>query len=191
MFFVALNSIVEEYHYDPFGLNLTGIEKQGQPDDLFQFSSKEKQEEFGLNWNDHSWRYYDPQLGRFHVIDPSAESYDAWTPYNYVGDNPMLMTDPDGMDWYKDQDGKEIQIWGASGDIDGYTWSKADNTTYGLAEVTVTASRDTEATEGETLTSEEDVKTFFKEFEVNVNFEGPRDNQQINNEIKHFTLEVV
>jgi hypothetical protein len=45
--------IVQENHYDPYGLNLAGIEKQGQPDDKFQYNGKEKQEEFGLNWNDY------------------------------------------------------------------------------------------------------------------------------------------
>ncbi len=40
-------------------------------------------------------RYYDPQLGRWHVVDPVDE---FWSPYVYVGNSPILFIDPDGMD---------------------------------------------------------------------------------------------
>ncbi|MEN7549518.1 DUF6443 domain-containing protein [Rapidithrix thailandica] len=91
--------IVQENHYYPFGLNLAGLEKQGSPDHKFQYNGKEKQEEFGLNWMDYEARTMDAQLGRFHQIDPHAENYHSWTPYNYVANNPILMIDPDGKDW--------------------------------------------------------------------------------------------
>jgi RHS repeat-associated protein len=88
--------VVQENHYSPWGLNLAGIEKQGQPDLKFQYNGKEKQEEFGLNWNDYGARFYDPQLGRWHSVDPMTESQEQWNPYHYVYDNPVLRTDPDG-----------------------------------------------------------------------------------------------
>jgi RHS repeat-associated protein len=70
--------------YDPFGLNLAGIQKEGQPDDKFQYNGKEKQEEFGLNWNDYGARMYDPELGRWHGIDASSEKYENQSPYIYM-----------------------------------------------------------------------------------------------------------
>lgn len=49
---VAEPELVQENHYDPWGLNLAGIEKQGNPDHRFQYNGKEKQTELGLEWLD-------------------------------------------------------------------------------------------------------------------------------------------
>jgi RHS repeat-associated protein len=89
--------IVQENHYDPWGLNLAGIEKEGNPDHKWKFLSREQQEELSLGWVDLQARMYDPQLGRFHAIDPLVELYqEAWTPYHYSFNNPVLLSDPDG-----------------------------------------------------------------------------------------------
>jgi hypothetical protein len=37
--------------------------------------------------------------------DALAEKYYDWTPYNYVGNNPILRMDFLGLDWYTDKDG--------------------------------------------------------------------------------------
>lgn len=42
---------------------------------------------------------------RFLTVDPLAEEYYSWSPYVYVGNNPIKRTDPTGMDWYEDKDG--------------------------------------------------------------------------------------
>ncbi|MBD8388637.1 RHS repeat domain-containing protein [Dysgonomonas sp. BGC7] len=36
---------------------------------------------------------------RFLTVDPLAEKYYSWSPYVYVGNNPIIRTDPTGMDW--------------------------------------------------------------------------------------------
>lgn len=61
-----------------------------------------------LSWNhwfycvrgyDYGARFYDPQIGRWHSIDPASENghYD-YTPYAYVYNNPLIFIDPFGLD---------------------------------------------------------------------------------------------
>jgi len=52
-----------------------------------------------VNLYDYGARYYDPALGRFSTVDPALELYYDWSPYCYVGNNPIRRTDPTGMTW--------------------------------------------------------------------------------------------
>lgn len=75
----------------------------------FRYNGKEQEnKEFadgnGLETYDYGARHYEPQIGKFNTIDPHADNYHSWTPYNYVGDNPMNIIDPNGMDWASDKD---------------------------------------------------------------------------------------
>jgi hypothetical protein len=50
-------------------------------------------------------RYYNDKWGLWLGVDPMADKYPGWSPFVYCANNPVIITDPDGMDWFKDTDG--------------------------------------------------------------------------------------
>ena len=61
-----------------------------------QYNGKEWNDDFGLGLNDYGARWYASDAPRWTTIDPLAEKYYSWSPYNYVMNNPVNMIDPDG-----------------------------------------------------------------------------------------------
>jgi RHS repeat-associated protein len=90
--------LIQANHYYPFGLNQEGPwAKGGAAGNKYQYNSKELNEDFGLGWNDYGARMYDAAIGRWNTIDPLAEKYNSWSPYNYALNNSIRFIDPDGM----------------------------------------------------------------------------------------------
>ncbi|MDR1762512.1 MAG: DUF4329 domain-containing protein, partial [Dysgonamonadaceae bacterium] len=89
-------NIVQQTHYYPFGLAMSGSTGQGaQP---YKFTGKELDLENGLNLYDFDARTYDPSVGRFTSVDPLAEKYYSISPYAYCLNNPVRLIDLDGKD---------------------------------------------------------------------------------------------
>lgn len=57
---------------------------------------------------------------RFTTVDPEAEKYPHLSPYNYCGNDPVNCIDPDGRDWYQNNQ------------TSYYTWFDGDNARIGF-----------------------------------------------------------
>ena len=99
--------------YYAFGMAHTGIQAISNPgsDNKYRYNGKELQGEsiggVALDWYDYGWRIYDPQIGRWHVIDPWAEKYDNQSPYLYAHNNPIRYADYLGLGAEDQVDKKE------------------------------------------------------------------------------------
>jgi RHS repeat-associated protein len=91
--------IIQEDAYYPFGMKMNGLCYQSGTDyeNKYLYNGKELQDDFGLDWYDYGARFYDPQLGRWHSIDPLAEKMPNWTPYRYAFNNPLRYIDINGL----------------------------------------------------------------------------------------------
>jgi len=114
--------VLQTNDYYPFGMASTKNFESGggahQPN-KYLYNNKEEQEMPG-KWLDYGWRMYDPQLVRFHSVDPHSENYLSVSSYAYVGNNPIIRIDPDGRDWYEDKEGNVMWRKGSK-EIEGYS----------------------------------------------------------------------
>jgi RHS repeat-associated protein len=89
--------VLQENHYYPFGMEMRGSwVAQSGTENAYQYTGKELNEDFSLNWSDYGARWYDASLGRWNGVDQVAEKFSNWSPYNYVYNNPLNTIDPDG-----------------------------------------------------------------------------------------------
>ncbi len=98
--------ISEENNYYPFGLRHKGYNDApnghgNSAAKMFKFGGKELQDETiggkNIDWYDFGARNYDAALGRWMNIDPLAEDYISYSPYNAMMNNPINFIDPTGM----------------------------------------------------------------------------------------------
>src|SRR5690606_38398714 len=90
--------IVQRNFYYSFGLRAEAPHfLPGEaPKNQYRYNGKEQVNKLGLGWYAYGFRYYDPAIGRFPSVDPLADSYAPFSPYNYCLNNPVLLIDPDG-----------------------------------------------------------------------------------------------
>lgn len=84
-------------HLEYMAFGETFVEEQNAADPLdYLFNGKELDRVTGLYY--YGARYYDPVVSMWASVDPMAEKYAGWSPYNYTSLNPVNLIDPDGRD---------------------------------------------------------------------------------------------
>ena len=81
----------------------------GAEEQQYLYNSKELNTDCDINLYEYGARWYDPAIERWTSVDPLAENYYSYSPYNYVANNPILLIDPDGMKWVNPYDGVKGQ----------------------------------------------------------------------------------
>jgi RHS repeat-associated protein len=83
-------------HSEYFAFGETFIEEhKNSHNSPYKFNGKELDEESGLYY--YGARYYDPRISIWASVDPLAEKFPNFNPYNYVMQNPLNLIDPTGM----------------------------------------------------------------------------------------------
>ncbi|MCZ2390837.1 MAG: hypothetical protein LC113_07135 [Acidobacteria bacterium] len=108
----ALGQVTSRRDFLPFGEEIapnvgsrTASLKYGTADTIRQkFTGYQKDAETSLDFA--QARMYDNRFGRFTAVDPLLASGKSANPqtfnrYAYVGNSPLVVTDPSGLDWYR------------------------------------------------------------------------------------------
>ena len=104
--------ITQESHYYPFGMNHLGPWYETvAPENKYLYNGKELNGDYEINLMDYGARWYDGAIGRWTAVDPLAEAYYSWTPYQYVLGNPIKYFDPDGTSTHTDSLGNIIAVY--------------------------------------------------------------------------------
>jgi RHS repeat-associated protein len=89
-------NVLETFDYYPFGLLMPKRNTAGA-NTLEKFTGHELDSEANLNLFYAGARYLDPAIGRWYSVDPKADDFPSFSPYNYTMNNPLNMVDPDGQ----------------------------------------------------------------------------------------------
>ncbi len=100
---IKADGTIDSYNdYYPYGSIMPNRSSVQSADTRYKFTSKERDTETGYDY--FGARYYDSWLGRWLQVDPLADKYPGWSPYNYTFNNPIRYFDPDG-------NGPELAPW--------------------------------------------------------------------------------
>lgn len=88
-------TIVNAQDYYAYG-DISRSYTSGSANDKYKFTGKERDSE--TNYDYFGARYLESELGRWMSVDPLADKYPGWSPYNYSLGNPSNLIDPNGMD---------------------------------------------------------------------------------------------
>ena len=95
--------LVEETHYYPFGLTMSGISSKalsfGDPKNKEKtFQEQRFDDDLGLNWVQFKWRNHDPQIGRFIEMDPLSDKYVYNSTYAFSENKVIAHIELEGLE---------------------------------------------------------------------------------------------
>jgi RHS repeat-associated protein len=92
---------------DSFGMITFGRSWEVGSDYRYGFNGKESDSETYGDGNvyDYGFRIYNPRLGKFLSVDPLANSFPWYTPYQFSGNTPIWAIDIDGLEDKKTNEG--------------------------------------------------------------------------------------
>ena len=147
----AEGAVVQHLQYLPYG-ELFVSQRNSEFDTRYKFTAKELDNETSYTY--FGARYYDSDLSGWLSVDPLSDKYPSLSSYCYSADNPVVLVDPNGMDWYevenKETQEKEIKWtdYKSQAEMDE---NKIDGKYLGEAVVIFKGSRDEKLGEGDNL----------------------------------------
>ncbi len=106
----AEGAVCQHLQYLPFG-EIFVSQRNCEFDSRYKFTAKELDNETSYTY--FGARYYDSELSAWLSVDPMSDKYPSLSPYCYSANNPVVLVDPNGMDWYDftDENGNYSQLW--------------------------------------------------------------------------------
>ena len=95
---IGSDEVLSGDSYYPFGMRMGGLSLARGTENRFRYNGKEWHKELGLGLYDYGFRWYDPAVGRFPSVDPLAEKFTHYTPFQYAGNKPIKFIDLDGLE---------------------------------------------------------------------------------------------
>jgi RHS repeat-associated protein len=99
-------NIIQHIEYLPYG-ELFFERRMDYWNTPYKFNAKELDEETGMYY--YGARYYTPEVSIWLSVDPLADKYPSMSPYIYCAGNPVILVDPNGMDWFLNEETGQIQ----------------------------------------------------------------------------------
>ena len=94
---------VQHLQYLPYGELFVSQRKSKEFDSRYKFTAKALDNETSYTY--FGARYYDSELSGWLSVDPISDKYPSTSAYMYCSGNPVILRDPNGMDWVESENG--------------------------------------------------------------------------------------
>ncbi len=89
--------VVQHLQYLPYGELFVSQRNTDEFDSRYKFTAKELDNETSYTY--FGARYYDSELSVWLSVDPMSDKYPSLSPYCYTANNPVVLVDPNGMEF--------------------------------------------------------------------------------------------